>query len=216
LVAWRETVAREKRAAFRDEEYWGRPVPGFGDPNARLLLVGLAPAAHGGNRTGRVFTGDRSGDFLFASLYRTGFANRPESVRAGDGLELVDAYVAAAVRCAPPANKPTPAERDTCLPYLVRELELLRHVRVIVALGAFGYEAAWTVLGRAGFSGIDRPVRRPRFAHGAEVACGTVTIVGAFHPSQQNTFTGRLTPDMLDAVFVRARHLINASTSPTA
>jgi uracil-DNA glycosylase len=214
LVAWREQVAREKRAAFRDEEYWGRPVPGFGDPNARLLLVGLAPAAHGGNRTGRVFTGDRSGDFLFASLHRAGFANRAESVRAGDGLELADAYVAAAVRCAPPANKPTPEERDTCLPYLVRELELLRRVRVIVALGAFGYEAAWTTLGRAVVDGIDRPARRPRFAHGIEVACGSVTIVGAFHPSQQNTFTGRLTPDMLDAVFARARQLISASSSP--
>ena len=213
LVAWREAVAREKRAAFRDEDYWGRPVPGFGDPDARLLLVGLAPAAHGGNRTGRVFTGDRSGDFLFASLHRTGFANRPESVRSGDGLELSDAYVAAAVRCAPPANKPTTQERDTCLPFLVRELELLRRVRVIVALGAFGYEAVWTVLGRTGLGGIDRPPRRPRFAHGLEVACGAITIVGAFHPSQQNTFTGRLTPEMLDGVFERARHLISASNS---
>ena len=146
LVAWREQVAEEKRAAFRDETYWARPVPGFGDPQARVLLVGLAPAAHGGNRTGRVFTGDRSGDFLFASLYRTGFANQPESVRAGDGLELRDAYVAAAVRCAPPANKPTPAERDECMPYLVRELELLSRVQVIVVLGAFGYEATWTAL----------------------------------------------------------------------
>lgn len=216
LVAWREEVAREKRAAFRDEEYWGRPVPGFGDPDARLLLVGLAPAAHGGNRTGRVFTGDRSGDFLFASLHRTGFANQAESVRAGDGLKLMDAYVAAAVRCAPPANKPTTEERDTCLPYLVRELELLRRVRVIVALGAFGYEAAWTVLGRAAVDGVERPARRPRFAHGVEVACGRITLVGAFHPSQQNTFTGRLTPDMLDAVFERAAHRISASTSPAA
>jgi uracil-DNA glycosylase family 4 len=215
LVEWREQVAREKRAAFRDEDYWGRPVPGFGDPNARLLLVGLAPAAHGGNRTGRVFTGDRSGDFLFASLHRTGFANRAESVRAGDGLELLDAYVAAAVRCAPPANKPTPEERDACLPYLVRELELLRSVRVVVALGAFGYEAAWTVLGRVAVDGISRPHRRPRFGHGVEVPCGGVTIIGAFHPSQQNTFTGKLTSDMLDAVFVHARHLISASTSPT-
>ena len=216
LVTWREEVAREKRAAYRDEDYWGRPVPGFGDPHARLLLVGLAPAAHGGNRTGRVFTGDRSGDFLFASLHRTGFANRAESVRAGDGLALVDAYIAAAVRCAPPANKPTPQERDACLPFLVRELELLAAVRVIVALGAFGYEAAWTVLGRADLKGVERPARRPRFGHGVEVACGTVTIVGTFHPSQQNTFTGRLKPDMLDAVFERARHLISASTSPAA
>jgi uracil-DNA glycosylase family 4 len=214
LVAWREEVAREKRAAFRDEEYWGRPVPGFGDPHARLMLVGLAPAAHDGNRTGRVFTGDRSGDFLFGSLHRTGFANRAESVRAGDGLELHDAYIAAAVRCAPPANKPTPTERDACLPYLVREVALLREVRVIVALGAFGYQAAWTALGRADLQGVALPARRPPFGHGVEVGCGTVTIVGTFHPSQQNTFTGRLTPDMLDAVFERARHLIRASTSP--
>ncbi|HUI48420.1 MAG TPA: uracil-DNA glycosylase [Acidimicrobiia bacterium] len=216
LVAWREEVACEKRASYRDEEYWGRPVPGFGDPRARVLLVGLAPAAHGGNRTGRVFTGDRSGDFLFASLYRAGFANRSESVRAGDGLRLVDAYVAAAVRCAPPANKPTPVERDTCLPYLVRELELLEEVRVVVALGAFGYEATWAALRTAGRSGVSLPERRPRFTHGIEVDGGRVTILGTFHPSQQNTFTGRLTPDMLDQVFARARHLISASTSPTA
>jgi uracil-DNA glycosylase len=216
LVAWREQVAREKRASFRTEEYWGRPVPGFGDPHARLLLVGLAPAAHGGNRTGRVFTGDRSGDFLFASLFRTGFANQPESVRADDGLELLDAYVAAAVRCAPPANKPTPEERDTCMPYLVRELQLLTDARVIVVLGAFGYEATWTTLRAAALPGVELPPRRPRFGHGLEVECGALTIVGAFHPSQQNTFTGRLTPDMLDAVFLRARHLINASPSPTA
>jgi uracil-DNA glycosylase len=214
LVEWREDVAREKRAAYRNEEYWGRPVPGFGDTHARLLLVGLAPAAHGGNRTGRVFTGDRSGDFLFASLYRTGFANRAESTRAGDGLELSDAYVAAAVRCAPPANKPTPEERDTCLPFLVREVRLLDRVRVIVALGSFGYEAVWATLGAARLSGVERPARRPRFAHGVEVPCGSIVVVGAFHPSQQNTFTGRLTPEMLDAVFLRARHLISASTSP--
>ena len=215
LVAWREDVAREKRAAYRDEEYWGRPVPGFGDPEARLLLVGLAPAAHGGNRTGRVFTGDRSGDFLFASLHRTGYANRPESIRAGDGLELTDAYVAAAVRCAPPANTPTPQERDTCMPYLVRELQLLPHVRVIVALGAFGYVATWTTLRRAALTGVLLPARRPRFAHGLEVPCGRVTVVGAFHPSQQNTFTGKLTPGMLDDVFARTRQLIQASASLT-
>ena len=208
LVAWREEVARDKRAAYRDEDYWGRPVPGFGDPGARLLLVGLAPAAHGGNRTGRVFTGDRSGDFLFASLHRTGFANRAESVRAGDGLRLADAYVAAAVRCAPPANKPTPVERDTCMPFLVREMQLLTEVRVIVVLGAFGYAAAWTTLRAAARPVVELPARRPRFAHGLEVPCGAVTIVGGFHPSQQNTFTGRLTPPMLDAVFVRARQLI--------
>ena len=215
LVAWREGVAREKRAAYRDEEYWGRPVPGFGDPRARMLLVGLAPAAHGGNRTGRVFTGDRSGDFLFASLHRTGFANQAESVRVGDGLELSDAYVAAAVRCAPPANKPTPAERDTCMPYLVRELRLLTRVQVIVVLGAFGYQATWATLRAAGLPGVELPPRRPRFAHLLEVPCGRVTVVGAFHPSQQNTFTGKLTPGMLDAVFARARYLISASTSPT-
>jgi uracil-DNA glycosylase family 4 len=216
LVEWREDVAREKRAAYRDEEYWGRPVPGFGDRNAQLLLVGLAPAAHGGNRTGRVFTGDRSGDFLFASLHRTGYANRPESVRAGDGLELADAYVAAAVRCAPPANKPTPTERDTCMPYLVREMQLLAQLRVIVVLGAFGYEATWATLRTAALPGVELPARRPRFAHGLEVPCGRVTVVGAFHPSQQNTFTGKLTPGMLDEVLARTRQLVQASTSPTA
>jgi len=215
LVAWREEVAREKRAAYRAEDYWGRPVPGFGDPRARMLIVGLAPAAHGGNRTGRVFTGDRSGDFLFASLHRTGFANQAESIRVGDGLELRDAYVAAAVRCAPPANKPTPEERDTCMPYLVRELQLLTGVVVVVVLGAFGYEATWSTLRAAALPGVTLPARRPRFAHLLEVPCGRVTVVGAFHPSQQNTFTGKLTPAMLDAVFVRAGHLISASTSPT-
>jgi uracil-DNA glycosylase family 4 len=208
LVQWREQVAAEKRAAFAHEEYWGRPVPGFGDPRARVLLIGLAPAAHGGNRTGRVFTGDRSGDFLFAALHRTGFANQPQSVHADDGLRLHDAYVAAAVRCAPPANKPTPTERDECRPYLVREVQLLTRVRVVVALGAFGYDAAWSVLGASG--------RRPRFAHGVEVECGEVTLLGAFHPSQQNTFTGKLTPAMLDAVLDRARQLSQATSSPTA
>jgi uracil-DNA glycosylase family 4 len=207
LVAWRETVAVEKRAAFRDQMYWGRPVPGFGDPDARVLVVGLAPAAHGGNRTGRIFTGDRSGDFLFASLHRTGFANQPTSEERDDGLVLQDMYITAAVRCAPPANKPTPAERDECRPYLVRELELLAHVSVIVALGSFGYEAVWAALRQADF---ELPARRPRFAHAREVPCGRVTIIGAFHPSQQNTFTGRLTPTMLDAVFTRARELAPA------
>jgi uracil-DNA glycosylase family 4 len=207
LVAWREQVAREKRASYRDEEYWGRPVPGFGDARARVAIVGLAPAAHGGNRTGRIFTGDRSGDFLFASLHRCGFANQPTSVARGDGLRLADLYIAAAVRCAPPANKPTPAERDECRPYLVRELELLAHLRVIVVLGAFGYEATWAALREAG---SDLPARRPRFAHGLEVPCGRVTVLGSFHPSQQNTFTGRLTPPMLDAAFERARSLARA------
>ncbi|HET9729266.1 MAG TPA: uracil-DNA glycosylase [Acidimicrobiia bacterium] len=211
LVAWREDVARVKRAAFRDEEYWGRPVPGFGDPAARVLLVGLAPAAHGGNRTGRVFTGDRSGDFLFAALHRAGYSNRAESVRAGDGLRLTDAYVAAAVRCAPPANKPTPTERDTCRPYLVRELQLLTRWRVIIALGAFGYEAAWVALRDAALPDVELPAHRPRFAHGLEVQCGGRAIITTFHPSQQNTFTGRLTPSMLDDVLNRARALSAAT-----
>ena len=207
LVEWREDVAREKRAAFRDETYWARPVPGFGDPRARVLIVGLAPAAHGGNRTGRVFTGDRSGDFLFASLFRCGFANQPTSTALDDGLALHGAYVAAAVRCAPPANKPTTGERDECAPYLRREIELLDQIRVVVALGAFGYEAAWSALRASPELAPGLPARRPRFGHLVEVAGDQVTVLGAFHPSQQNTFTGRLTPDMLDAVFERARAL---------
>ena len=207
LVEWRERVAVEKRAAFRDDEYWGRPVPGFGDPRARILLLGLAPAAHGGNRTGRVFTGDRSGDWLFAALHRAGLANRPESVRAGDGLSLRDAYVAAAVRCAPPQNKPTTDERDRCQPFLERELALLARLRVVVVLGAFAYEAAWRVLIA---SGHELPRPRPRFAHGLEVVTSGPTIVGCYHPSQQNTFTGRLTEPMLDAVLARARSLATA------
>jgi uracil-DNA glycosylase family 4 len=204
LVAWREAVAAEPRASFRGERYWGRPVPGFGDPHARVLVAGLAPAAHGGNRTGRVFTGDRSGDFLFASLHRTGFANQPTSIALDDGLRLRGAYVAAAVRCAPPANKPTPAERDQCRPYLVRELELLTKLRVIVALGGFAYEALWTALRAAGRV---LPSPRPPFGHAREVALDGVVLLGCYHPSQQNTFTGKLTPEMLDAVFVRAREL---------
>jgi len=203
LVAWRELVAREKRAAFAGETYWGRPIAGFGDPAARVLLLGLAPAAHGANRTGRVFTGDRSGDFLFAALHRTGFANQPTSVHAGDGLELRDAWITAAVRCAPPANKPTPAERDTCLPYAARELDLLEHVRVIVCLGAFAWAAALRLLAARGVS-TGSP--RPRFGHGAELASET-ELLGCFHPSQQNTFTGRLTEDMIDGVLRRAREL---------
>ncbi|HKA94415.1 MAG TPA: uracil-DNA glycosylase [Acidimicrobiia bacterium] len=204
LVEWRERVAREKRAAFRDEPYWGRPVPGFGDPRARLLVAGLAPAAHGGNRTGRIFTGDRSGDWLFGALHRNGYANQPTSVDAGDGLELHDAYVAAAVRCAPPANKPTPAERDRCLPYLVRELGLLERVRVIVVLGQFAYDATARVLAA---SGSPLPSPRPRFGHGVEVASERAVVLCCYHPSQQNTFTGKLTESMLDAVFERARAL---------
>jgi uracil-DNA glycosylase family 4 len=201
LVEWRERVAREKRASFAGEEYWGRPVPGFGDPAARVFVLGLAPAAHGGNRTGRVFTGDRSGDWLFASMHRTGFANQPESVSADDGLELRDAWVAAAVRCAPPANKPLPAERDNCLPYAREELSLMPEVRVIVCLGAFAWDAACRLYGI-------RP--RPKFGHGAEFAPPDgPTLLGCFHPSQQNTFTGKLTEPMMDSVFGHARALAN-------
>jgi uracil-DNA glycosylase len=201
LVEWRERVAREKVARFADWDYWGRPVPGFGDPNARILILGLAPAAHGGNRTGRIFTGDRSGDFLYASLHRTRFANQPTSVAIDDGLELRDAYLAAVVRCAPPANKPTPQERDTCLPYLERELAVLTRLRVIVALGAFAWDGALRAL--AAIGSTSRP--RPRFGHGVEATVGPYTLVGCYHPSQQNTFTGKLTPAMLDGIFVRAR-----------
>jgi uracil-DNA glycosylase family 4 len=205
LVAWREQVAREKRAAFAHEEYWGRPVPGFGDPAARVLILGLAPAAHGGNRTGRVFTGDRSGDWLFGSLHRTRFANRPTSVRAGDGLALHGAWITAAVRCAPPANKPTPAERDNCLPWTVAELAQLADLRVVVCLGAFAWDAALRL--RAAL-GHPRPRPRPRFGHDAVFDDGAwLALLGCFHPSQQNTFTGKLTEPMLDAIFVRAREL---------
>jgi uracil-DNA glycosylase family 4 len=205
LVEWREHVAREKRREFRGQTYWGRPVPGFGDAEARLLIVGLAPAAHGGNRTGRIFTGDRSGDWLYGSLHRSGFANQPTSVSADDGLELRDAYITAAVRCAPPANKPTPSERDRCLSYLVRELDLLASVRVIVVLGAFAYDAVARVLAS---SESPLPKPRPRFAHGLEVPTARAVVLGCYHPSQQNTFTGRLTQPMIDAVFQRARALI--------
>ena len=203
LVAWRELVAERKVARFRDEEYWARPLPGFGDPDARVLIVGLAPAAHGGNRTGRVFTGDASGDFLWAALHRAGMADRPASRRADDGLTLLGTYVAAAVRCAPPANKPTPAERDTCRPYLVRELTLLEEVRVILPLGQIGWDAALRTLSALGHGA--RP--RPTFGHGAEARVGPYALVGSYHPSQQNTFTGRLTPAMLDDVLHRAREL---------
>jgi uracil-DNA glycosylase len=199
LVEWREEVARVRRAAFASEEYWGRPLPGFGDPAARVLVLGLAPAAHGGNRTGRIFTGDRSGDWLFAALWRVGFANQPTSVSRNDGLMLRDCWVCAAVRCAPPANRPTPVERDNCLPWLSRERSLLSRVRVIVCLGSFAWDAALRVLG---------PVRpRPKFGHGAEYELGSGTLLGCFHPSQQNTFTGKLTEPMLDTVFTRAREL---------
>jgi uracil-DNA glycosylase family 4 len=202
LVEWRETVAHTKRAAYRNEDYWGRPVPGFGDPEARMLVVGLAPAAHGGNRTGRIFTGDRSGDWLFASLYRCGFANQPQSHGPRDGLTLRAAYIAAAVRCAPPNNRPTPVERDTCLPFLAREMKLLQNLRVLVALGSFAWDAALRVLP----GGARSP--RPRFGHGSEATLGSLTLLGCYHPSQQNTFTGKLTEGMLDAVFDRARALV--------
>jgi uracil-DNA glycosylase len=200
LVEWRERVAREKVARFADQEYWGRPVPGFGDLKARVLLLGLAPAAHGGNRTGRIFTGDRSGDFLYGALHRTGFANLPTSVARGDGLRLRGAWLTAVNRCAPPANKPTPQERDACLPFLEREIAALPRLHAIVALGAFAWDGALRSLATLGH----RVRPRPAFGHGAEVEIGPFTMIGCFHPSQQNTFTGKLTPAMLDAVLVRA------------
>jgi uracil-DNA glycosylase family 4 len=212
LVEWRERVAREKVARFRDEPYWGRPVPGFGDPAARILVVGRAPAAHGGNRTGRVFTGDASGDFLFAAMHAVGLANQPTSRRADDGLRLIDAYVAAAVRCAPPANKPMPSERDSCAPFLARELALLSGVRVLLALGAYGWESAFRAI--ATTTGTDaRP--RPRFGHGAEASVGRYHVIGSYHPSQQNTFTGRLTESMLLDVLRRAAHLSTGRGAPS-
>jgi len=204
LVAWREEVARVKRASFSSEVYWGRPLPGFGDPSARVLALGLAPAAHGGNRTGRVFTGDRSGDWLFGALWRAGFANQPHSLSRQDGLQLHDCYITAAVRCAPPANRPLPAERDNCLPYLVRELSLLSSVRVIVCLGGFAWDAALRVLRELGAAA---PAPRPTFGHNAAVQIDRYTLLGCYHPSQQNTFTGRLTEEMMDQVFARAKQL---------
>jgi len=212
LVEWRERVAVEKRAAFRSEIYWGRPVTGWGPADASIVIVGLAPAAHGGNRTGRIFTGDRSGDWLFAALHRAGLARLPISVSLTDGQELIGVRMLAAVRCAPPENKPTTAERDTCAPWMVRELELLRPtVRVVVALGGFAWAAMWPALREAGY---DVPPRRPAFGHLAEVGTpGGLLLLGSYHPSQQNTFTGRLTEPMLDAVFERAkRHLMSGQT----
>ncbi|HYL41257.1 MAG TPA: uracil-DNA glycosylase [Candidatus Binatus sp.] len=213
LVAWRERIAREKVARFRDQPYWGRPVPGFGDPEASILVIGLAPAAHGGNRTGRVFTGDASGDFLWAALHRAGLADRPSSRRADDGLALFGVRIAAAVRCAPPANKPTVEERDTCAPYLVRELAALGQARVVIALGQFGWDAG---LRACAALGAALPAPRPRFGHLAEATVGPARdgrrwwLVGSYHPSQQNTFTGRLTPEMFDAVIDRAKRLASA------
>jgi uracil-DNA glycosylase family 4 len=202
LVAWREEVARIKRAAFASEDYWGRPLPGFGDPAARVLVLGLAPAAHGGNRTGRIFTGDRSGDWLFAALWRSGFANQPTSVARDDGLRLTDCWISAAVRCAPPANRPLPSERDNCLPWFEREVGLMARTRVMVCLGGFAWDAALRTLTALG-EAVPRP--RPRFGHGASAEIGRFVLLGCYHPSQQNTFTGRLTEAMLDGVFARAR-----------
>ena len=208
LVEWREQVAREKRAAFADWEYWGRPIPGFGDLGARLLVLGLAPAAHGANRTGRVFTGDRSGDFLFAALHRAGYANQAEAVALDDGLELHDCFVTAAVRCAPPANKPLPSEKAACADWLERELALLDDVRVVLCLGQFAWTAALTT---PAVYGGPTPRPRPAFGHGAEhVTAGGRTLLGCFHPSQQNTFTGKLTPGMIDTVLARAAELAAA------
>ena len=208
LVRWREQVAREKTARFRDWTYWGRPVPGFGDPHARLVIVGLAPAAHGGNRTGRIFTGDRSGDWLYGALHRAGFANQPTSVAKDDGLRLRDAYVTAVVRCAPPDNKPAIDERDRCMPYLARELALLDRTQVFVALGSFAFSNLLRVLRDAG----DGPLAPARFGHGSrtELASGRL-LLGCYHPSQQNTFTGKLTEAMLDDVFRLARELIHVA-----
>lgn len=207
LVSWREAVAADPPKRYRGETYWARPVSGFGDPAARLLIVGLAPAANGANRTGRIFTGDRSGDWLFAALHRTGYANQAQAVSRDDGLELRDAYVTATVRCAPPANKPIPEERDNCLPYLVRELELLERGRVVVALGSFGWDG---FLRTARALGVEVPRPRPRFGHGAEVEIGRWRLIGCYHPSQQNTFTGKLTEAMTDAVLAHAGALIAA------
>ncbi len=205
LVAWREQVATEKRASFRDDDYWGRPVPGWGDPSARLVVVGLAPAAHGANRTGRMFTGDRSGDWLYRALHEAGFANQPESLARGDGLTLRNAWVTAPVRCAPPENKPTPAERDNCAEWFSRELDMLTEAHVFLALGQYGYVALWRYLASGD---LELPRPRPKFAHGGEVLlAGGVTILMSFHPSQQNTFTGRLTREMFAAVFSRAKEL---------
>ncbi|SMD15136.1 uracil-DNA glycosylase [Kibdelosporangium aridum] len=212
LVRWREQVAAEKRAAFRDQTYWGRPVPGFGPPDARIAIVGLAPAAHGANRTGRMFTGDRSGDFLYAALHAVGLASQPTSTHVGDGLELYGVRITAPVHCAPPENKPTPAERDACRPWLVREFALLRAtLRCVVVLGAFGWQALMPAL-----ANWQVPIPRPKFAHGAELTLPAVddgpdlTLLGCYHVSQQNTFTGKLTPPMLEAILAKAKAISGA------
>jgi uracil-DNA glycosylase family 4 len=207
LVEWRERVAREKVARYADEEYWGRPVPGFGDPDARILVIGLAPAAHGGNRTGRTFTGDPSGAFLYPSLHRAGLSNQATSTGRDDGLRLLSTYIGAVNRCAPPENKPTTVERDTCLPFLGREIAALRELRVIVALGEYAWNGGLRALATLGHR--RRP--KPAFSHGAEVEVGPFTLLGSYHPSQRNTFTGTLTPEMLDAVFERAGELAGLS-----
>ena len=212
LVAWREAAAADPPKRYRGEAYWARPVPAFGDPRARIVVVGLAPAAHGGNRTGRIFTGDRSGDWLYAALHRAGLSNQPDSRHRGDGLELRDVWVSAAVRCAPPANKPSVEERDTCLPYLARELAVLPAARVVVALGAFAWDGSLRALALAGH---EIPAPKPRFGHGAEVRIGGLMLLGCYHVSQQNTFTGKLTEPMLDRVLVRAKGCADgARTAP--
>ena len=211
LVEWRTSVAREKTLRFQDQEYWGRPVPGFGDPHARVLIVGLAPAAHGGNRTGRIFTGDRSGDWLYRALHRAGFANQPTSVSRNDGLELNDCYITAVIHCAPPANKPAPDEIGNCRPYLLREIELLDTLTVVVALGRLAFDAAIAAIGLEGKEEEGRRRPRPAFKHGAEVLLrGGLSLIASFHPSQQNTFTGKLTEPMFDQVFSRTRAIVEA------
>lgn len=207
LVAWREQVAEEKRAAYEDEEYWGKPVPGFGDPEARLLVLGLAPGAHGANRTGRMFTGDRSGDWLFRAMFNTGFANQPTSKHRDDGLHLIDAWVTAPVRCAPPDNKPLVSERNNCRPWLHQELDLLPNIRVILCLGGFSWANAHQVLEERG---VEVPKPRPPFAHGAQSETSGPLIIASYHVSQQNTFTGRLTEEMLEGVFAEAAHHLQA------
>jgi uracil-DNA glycosylase family 4 len=209
LVAWREKVAREKIKRFAEEKYWGKPLPSFGDPSARLLIVGLAPAAHGGNRTGRMFTGDRSGDWLYRALYKAGFANQPTSIHRNDGLKLVDCYITATIRCAPPQNKPARDEIWNCRPYLLREIELLKNVRVVVGLGKIGFDHSFSALAEL----YNLPLSpRPKFAHATEHRLNShLTLLGSFHPSQQNTFTGRLTEAMFDRVFSRALQLLERS-----